>query len=200
MRCRKPEADTHPGGDAPGEPSSPLGTSTREGWQGCKKGLQVLTTGGPFLTRTLARGHLQLSIPVPQMRSGLPNYVPPSAHDWGQCFTFAGQICSPRGAFTSGLWKCERIPQKTCSASRDPKLCSITFHVIASCTLWALLCPVRPGRVFKILRQQGCILDKPTRRRKAAKAKGDNSMLLSAPKEASDLQSRENVTSLRRSE
>ena len=81
-------------------------------------------------------------------------------------------------ALSSGLWKCERIPQKTCSASRDPKLCSITFHVIASCKLWALLCPVRPGRVFKILRQLGCILDKPTRRRKAAKAKGNNSMLL----------------------
>jgi len=34
----------------------------------------------------------------------------------------------------------------------------------------------------------------------AAKAKGDNSMEGSAPKEASDLLSRENVTSLRRGE
>jgi hypothetical protein len=34
----------------------------------------------------------------------------------------------------------------------------------------------------------------------ALKDNGDKSMLLSAPKEASDLQSRENVTSLRRSE
>ena len=34
----------------------------------------------------------------------------------------------------------------------------------------------------------------------APKGKGDNSMLLSAPKEASDLLSRENVTSLRRGE
>ena len=29
-----------------------------EGWQGCKSGLQVSTTGGPFLTRTLARGDI----------------------------------------------------------------------------------------------------------------------------------------------
>ena len=28
---------------------------------------------------------------------------------------------------------------------------------------WALPCLVRPGRVFKILRQNGCILDEPTR-------------------------------------
>src|SRR5207302_5803297 len=37
-----------------------------EGWQGCKRGLQVSTTGGPFLTRTLVRRvYLQLPIPVP---------------------------------------------------------------------------------------------------------------------------------------
>jgi hypothetical protein len=33
-------------------------------------------------------GYLQLSIPVPQMRSGLPRYVPTSAHDWGQVLMF----------------------------------------------------------------------------------------------------------------
>ena len=48
-----------------------------------------------FLTSTLARGvYVQLPIPVPQMRSGLPRYVPPSAHDSWQVLLFQGQSCS----------------------------------------------------------------------------------------------------------
>ncbi len=54
------------------------------------------------MTSTLARGvYLQLSIPVPQMRSGLPSYVPPSAHDWGQVLMFEGKTCSHSRAFTT---------------------------------------------------------------------------------------------------
>jgi hypothetical protein len=44
---------------------------------------------GPFLTRTLVRRvYLQLPIPVSEMRSGLPRYIPTSAHDSWQVLMF----------------------------------------------------------------------------------------------------------------
>jgi hypothetical protein len=56
----------------------------------------------PFLTRTLARGvYLQLPIPVSEMRSGPPGYVPTSAQDWGQVLMFQGQTCSLFRSFTA---------------------------------------------------------------------------------------------------
>ena len=54
-----------------------------------------------LLTRTPARGvYLQLSIPVPQMRSGLPSYVPPSAQDSWQVLMCEGKSRSQSRAFT----------------------------------------------------------------------------------------------------
>src|SRR5437016_13333381 len=57
----------------------------------------------PFFDEHPRQGvYLQLSIPVPQMRSGLPSYVPPSAHDSWQVLMFQGQTCSHSRAFTTG--------------------------------------------------------------------------------------------------
>ncbi len=55
-----------------------------------------------FLTRTLDMGmYFHLSLPVPQMRSGLPRYVPTGAHDWCQALTDDAQKLLVFGAFTS---------------------------------------------------------------------------------------------------
>jgi hypothetical protein len=45
--------------------------------------------------------YLQHSTPTPEMWSGLPRYIPTSAHDWGQMLTFEGKICSLSRAFTT---------------------------------------------------------------------------------------------------
>src|SRR5205807_256388 len=47
--------------------------------------------------------YLQHSTPTPEMWSGLPRYIPASAHDWGQMLTFEGKICSLSRAFTTSF-------------------------------------------------------------------------------------------------
>jgi len=54
------------------------------------------------LTRTLVRRvYLQLPIPVSEMRSGLPRYIPTSAHYSRQVLLFQGQTCSHFRSFTT---------------------------------------------------------------------------------------------------
>jgi hypothetical protein len=63
------------------------------------------------LTSTLARRvYLHLPIPVPQMRSGLPSYVPPSAHDSWQVLLFQGKSCSHFRSFTTWHWVRRTVP------------------------------------------------------------------------------------------
>ena len=81
----------------------------------------------PFLTRTLARGvYLHLPIPVSEMRSGPPRYVPPSAHDWGQVLMFQGQTCSLFRSFTTKVRVADFIETKR--ELNDP--CRNLYHRI----------------------------------------------------------------------
>src|SRR2546423_14935566 len=58
----------------------------------------------PFFDENPRQGvYLQLPIPVPQMRSGLPRYVPPSAHDSWQVLLFQGKSCSHFRSFTTKM-------------------------------------------------------------------------------------------------
>jgi len=56
----------------------------------------------PFFDEHPRQGvYLYLPIPVPQMRSSLPRYVPTSAHDSWQVLMCEGQSCSHFRAFTN---------------------------------------------------------------------------------------------------
>src|SRR5207244_139923 len=57
----------------------------RRGMAGVQEWPPGLDHRRPFFDENPRQGgYLHLSIPVPQMRSDLPRYVPTSAHAWGQ--------------------------------------------------------------------------------------------------------------------
>jgi len=69
-----------------------------EGWQECKSGLQVSTTGGPFLTRTLARGCIYtFPFQSPRCGAGCPGMFLPVLMTLGKCSCFRAKAAHISG-------------------------------------------------------------------------------------------------------